>query len=832
MVIDLPIKNYVLQIDITGEWFTGENIKFSGLYQDRTSSIKRYYKLKSLISSKLFDDINCNLKFSRDLQELKLKVLTEYNKKIYSLLIESSENDPLESIFTAQLSWADRSYSVLANSSFKGIGHTKVEIHLDRIRDLAFQVWGTTEKFGKNFGIEFKWDANRDPSQKFVLSYVFDKPESQLYTANILISYPDRTLNGKIDLSNKGPFTGSLKVSWSADDVIDLEYSVGSEFKDNKKIWAHLKIDTPFTGWKNNRVNGSFYQKDNSISVMFATVWAENQKIELDFHVDFLLGDQEISGELKAGIESTIKDIPIVKAVLKHKQTYDKFDSDVLFKHKNFVSEDFRIFSIRSSWKRSIDLRHKNISGSIKFRSPFESYNSGAMITKFSLTTDRELYGVIDADIDARLYSFSIEGYMKRLLDNMISFNLTTPIETFPYLLGKFGIKEMKRYLIADLKTSNRSLGIEVLFDFKSITDFDLKFYIATPQPALEKILAVGRIKEDAIHLEGAWNKISLGFKGVWHFDHYNSFEYSYIILTPIPSFEENGVVFKFMAKDIQRFDIESSFKLGKYKLGLVAFGEPRTQLINQLGLQKASYIREEFYTNDDLDSNEKNDENSEINIDLSKYYGVIGKFELCTVLWNQITGNYEVQQIDDTFHGNAKIFITKGVLEIRNKFVMKENSNYENRLKINTPFPQFNSITSNFKFKIPERNGFSARFDVGTLNNDQWKNYGFKMTYELPQHPRLKVHDFYLIILYPLMNSSRITINSIIKLDENTLRSASLSLNGFDTYFQLSGDLNVSSIRIRYYITTGILLHTGILKKIINKNNHFLFSKNQNISA
>lgn len=499
------------------------------------------------------------------------------------MLIESSENDPKESLFMTQLNWADLSYSLSANSSLKGIGRTKVEIHLDRIRDIHLEVWGIAEKFGKNFGIEFKWDANRDPSQKFILSYDFDRPKPKVFTGNVLISYPDRTLNGKIDFSNEGPYIGSVRMSWSADDVIDMRYSVGSEFKAYRKLWAEMKIDTPFVGWRSNRVNGTVYQKDNLVAISFATVWAENQNIAFDFHVDYLLNERELSGELKAGIQSTIKDIPIVTAFLKHNQTSDKVDSEILFKHKNFVSDEFRTFSIKSSWKHSIDVSYKNVSGTIKFRSPFENYNSGAMITKFTLTKGRELFGVIDVDIDTRLYSFAIEGYMKRLLDNMISFNLTTPIETFPFLLGKFGIREAKRYLIADLKTLNRSLGIEVLFDFNSITDFDLKFYIATPQPALEKVLAVGRIKEDTIHLEGAWNKISLGFKGIWHFVTYKNFEYSYMILTPLTHFEENGLVVKFIAKDIQNFDIESSFKLGKYKLGLKAFGEPRTSLVNKV---------------------------------------------------------------------------------------------------------------------------------------------------------------------------------------------------------------------------------------------------------
>lgn len=785
----------ILQIDINGEWFTGENIKFVGLYKDRTSNIKRYYKLKSVISSKLFDDINLDLRYSRDLEELKFKVKTEYKKTTYSLLMESSEIIPLESIFMTELNWADHSYSITANSSLKGIGRTKVEIHLDRLRDMHLEVWGLAKRFSKNFGVEFKWDANRDPSQKFIMSYDFDKPKAGVYTGNVLISYPDRTLNGKIDLSNEGPYTGNLKLSWSADEVIDIRYSVGSEFKDYKKIWAVMKIDTPFVGWRSNLLNGSLYAKDNLLSVTFATIWAEQQSVAFDFYVDYMLGENELSGEIRAGVQSTIKDIPMITAYFKHNQTSNRVDSEVLFNHKNFVSEDHRTFSMKSSWKSGIDVNHRNISGSIRFISPFDNYTSGALITKFSLTKDRKVFGVIDCDIDSRLYSFAIEGYMKKLLDNMISFNLTTPIETFPYLHGKFGIIEKNRYLIADLRTLNRSLGIEVLYAFDSITDFDLKLHIATPQPGFEKVLGIGRIKEDTIHLEGAWNKISLGFKGIWRFVEYNDFEYSYMIFTPLANFEENGLIVKFIAATIQSFDIESSFKLGKYKLGLKGFGEPRTQLINQLGLQKATYIREDFNSNDDLDSDETVDD-VKVDIDLNKYYSVIGNFELCTILMRPITGNYEVQQVDETYHGNARIKMPKGLVEVKNKFVIRGEYNFVNRLKISTPFPDFKSIISNFKLKIPATKGFTARFDIGALQRTKWMNYGFKLNYALPADPELKIHDLTLIILYPLLNSSRININSRLELSQNSIQHVGVTLDGFNTYLKMSVDGNVKCFK------------------------------------
>lgn len=326
-------------------------------------------------------------------------------------------------------------------------------------------------------------------------------------------------------------------------------------------------------------------------------------------------------------------------------------------------------------------------------------------MTKFSITTDRELYGVIDMDIDKRPYSFSIEGYLRKLFDNMIAFNISTPIETFPSLLGKFGIMEHKRYFIADLKTLNKSLGIEVLFDFKSITDFDLKFYAATPQPALEKILAIGTIRGSVIHILGAWNKITIGFKRISHYDKFNDFEYSFQVFTPLNNFEQNGLVMKVIAKDIQNFDIETSFKLGKYKLGMQAFGEPKTELINQLGLPRASYLREETITIDGLDSEELF-ENKNLEIDLEKFYSLEGHFEICTVIWSPIVGNYEIQQIDETFYADANIKIPKGEIVLSNKFVIKSQTDITNRLKINTPMAEYKLIISNFKLKLPPNEG------------------------------------------------------------------------------------------------------------------------------
>jgi hypothetical protein len=161
-------KDYL--IDVSGEWFTKENVKFVGTYQDRTSNVKRFYRMKSLISSNMFEDINLFMRYSRDIRELKVDVKTDYKAKSYSLSIESIQTEPYESVFKTEVDWAELKYSININSSTRDLGKIKVEIHLDRIRDLHLEAWGIAKTFSKKAGIELKWDANRDPTQKIILS--------------------------------------------------------------------------------------------------------------------------------------------------------------------------------------------------------------------------------------------------------------------------------------------------------------------------------------------------------------------------------------------------------------------------------------------------------------------------------------------------------------------------------------------------------------------------------------------------------------------------------------------------------------------------------------
>jgi hypothetical protein len=56
----------------------------------------------------------------------------------------------------------------------------------------------------KEAAIEIKWDANRDPGQKFAAAVEFVNPERFNYSGSFLLSYPGRTVKGNFRLAIKG----------------------------------------------------------------------------------------------------------------------------------------------------------------------------------------------------------------------------------------------------------------------------------------------------------------------------------------------------------------------------------------------------------------------------------------------------------------------------------------------------------------------------------------------------------------------------------------------------------------------------------------------------
>lgn len=77
-------------------------------------------------------------------------------------------------------------------------------LHFTRLRNIHILLKGLNKPQEKEAGLEIKWDANRDPLQKFVFYVKYDHPEFMNYSGNFQVSFPGRTVNGGLVFAAKG----------------------------------------------------------------------------------------------------------------------------------------------------------------------------------------------------------------------------------------------------------------------------------------------------------------------------------------------------------------------------------------------------------------------------------------------------------------------------------------------------------------------------------------------------------------------------------------------------------------------------------------------------
>lgn len=93
----------------------------------------------------------------------------------------------------------------------------------------------------------------------------------------------------------------------------------------------------------------------------------------------------------------------------------------------------------------------------------------------------------------------AIVGNLRRLTNSMIVCNITTPIEKYKSMMGRFGFSEERRHLVAQISYPSGLLGVEILLEMEAITNFDVKLSLATPISFLQEILIVGKLKPDRV---------------------------------------------------------------------------------------------------------------------------------------------------------------------------------------------------------------------------------------------------------------------------------------------------------------------------------------------
>lgn len=293
-------------------------------------------------------------------------------------------------------------------------------------------------------------------------------------------------------------------------------------------------------------------------------------------------------------------------------------DSHVLVKYN-----PDKIIDARSIWhldKQSDDVF--NLTGNLYLHTPFGNYHKSELKCQLRIMSSWMFLGAANLDLDKRKYTGRLIGDLVRWKESKVEFNVTTPLEKFAFVRGRFGLSESNRHVVAMIVTPNGPLGVEALFQlFMSTYDFNMKLMVATPIEVLQKAFVIAKLNSREADFRLGYNNITAGFLGTWHYNNITDFDYSYIVLTPLEGLQECGVITKLIVmqtepKNTLDVNTEFSVKLADVKLGIRAKGGPKPPPI-KIPLKKGIRVS----MTDHPESNESEEEEEEEEDDEENFF-------------------------------------------------------------------------------------------------------------------------------------------------------------------------------------------------------------------
>lgn len=279
------------------------------------------------------------------------------------------------------------------------------------------------------------------------------------------------------------------------------------------------------------------------------------------------------------GLTSTIHSISWITVNVTHRVLRSQTaDSHMLIKYNPDKTIDAR--SIWHLDKESDDVF--NLTGHLHLYSPLVNYYKNELKCQLRIMSSWTFFGAANLELDKRKYTGRLIGDLVHWKESKVEFNVTTPLEKFAFVRGRFGLSESNRHVVAEVVTPNGPLGIEALCQFFTSTyDFNVKFMLATPIEVLQKALVVAKLNRREADFRLGYNNITAGFLGTWYYRNITDFDYSYILLTPLEGLQECGVITKLIVirtnpDGMFDVDTEFSFQLANTKLGVKAKGGPK----------------------------------------------------------------------------------------------------------------------------------------------------------------------------------------------------------------------------------------------------------------
>jgi hypothetical protein len=194
--IHIVVKEKVMNeydIDFAGTWIGGQNVTARGLYQDHSSYYLTSHTLKLLIKSHLFNDILFMGKIYVSDEEYRMESWVDHNNTKHAILLRHlARSNILQYESYGELKLNTSTYSVSNLIDLKNHEIT-LDMHLDQYRDISIYGKGFANEWNSHTIFEIKWDANRDPDQKFSVTFKTNTSNivnGEQFLGLLVIEYP------------------------------------------------------------------------------------------------------------------------------------------------------------------------------------------------------------------------------------------------------------------------------------------------------------------------------------------------------------------------------------------------------------------------------------------------------------------------------------------------------------------------------------------------------------------------------------------------------------------------------------------------------------------
>ncbi|XP_025406452.1 uncharacterized protein LOC112680523 [Sipha flava] len=689
--IRLVIKENIMDeydIDFSGSWFGGQSLTARGLYQDRSKYYLTDHALKLFIQSPMFNDILFVGKIYVSDEEYRLESWVDHNNTKHAILLRHIANLDMTYESYGELKLNTSTYSVSNLIDLKRHEIT-LDVHMDQYRDVFIYGKGYAKEWNSHMVFEIKWDANRDPDQKFLVTFktnTSDIYDGEQFLGQLIIEYPDRIVNVDLELKYIGQhYFISSSVEWNPTSRIVFSFVLKNDLLSKGSGFIGCKLLTPFENWIKTLYEQSVLIGPQNLQTNGNIMWQISQYLNFDVQSGYHTLDEDFGFSFNTAVRSSLQDLNAIRIYLNHNYGISNFNTSVLLQ----INPKY-VISLAVTGKINSTKTETIYSGSITTLTPFFYYKAFNFEIEVGFQ-EKKLNGFIGLQIDSSNFKVEFHGIYSPLDNSKILLKITTPYENYKTLYGKVGYMARKRHVFLDIFGDNFKLGAEMLYLYKNLSNYDLKLRINIPVNPLKQLIIAGKLNSELVDFRLGWNHFVLGFTGVSHYISWSDLEYSLQIYTPIEKLTYSSATVKiYIVDDIDceiRAVLPDSSMLG---VKLLYATIPKPEEVN------------EYYY----------DEDAELSMILYN-----GHFEIDMAFYPSVVANFKVLQKDVKYTTQVGLSAIIVRVALTDELFLKNFLDIKNTLNVSTSYDRFSKVVSEFAVFAENENHIVSNLIVSIIN-------------------------------------------------------------------------------------------------------------------